>query len=96
MGLIFTLLNVLLLLFWLSLLLRIIFDWVRQFAREWRPQGPALVAATGVYVVTDPPIRLIRRMLPPVQLGAVSLDVGLLVIFVLTWVLLGVTGAFAA
>ncbi|MCW1249558.1 YggT family protein [Acaricomes phytoseiuli] len=96
MGLVFTFLNVLILLFYLSLLLRIIFDWVQQFARDWRPQGVALVAATGVYTVTDPPVRLVRRVIPPLQLGTVSLDVGLLVIFVLTWILLGVTGSYAA
>ncbi|WP_285724064.1 YggT family protein [Psychromicrobium xiongbiense] len=96
MSIIFTLLYTVILLFYLTLLLRIIFDWIQQLARGWRPQGVALIAATGVYSVTDPPLKLLRRLVPPLNLGGISLDVGLIVIFIVTWILLTVTSGLAS
>lgn len=82
MSLIFSLLYLLLLLFFLALMVRLVFDWVQVFAREWRPRGPALVAASGIYSVTDPPLRLLRRVIPPVQLGGMSLDLGFMLLLI--------------
>jgi len=95
-GLIFTLLYLLLLLFFLAMMVRLVFDWVQQLAREWRPSGIALVAATGVYSVTDPPVKLVRRLLPPLNLGAVSLDVGFLLLLFVTGIAMSITFNFAA
>jgi YggT family protein len=45
-----------------------------------------------VYLSTDPPVRLLRRLIPPVRLGPISLDLSililLLVILALYWVVL--------
>jgi YggT family protein len=54
-----------------------------------------LVLAEAIYTVTDPPLRLIRRLLPPIRLGGISLDLGLMVLFILTSVLLGIFGRLA-
>ena len=71
---------------------RIVVEITRQFARAWRPAGTAAVVLEGVYVTTDPPIKLFRRLIPPLRLGAVSLDLSvyilLLVILALRWVVL--------
>lgn len=96
MGLIFTLLSVLLLLFYLTLVVRLIFDLVQQFAREWRPSGVSLIAATGVYSITDPPLKLLRRILPPVNLGGISLDLAWIILWVAIWVAMVIVGNFAA
>lgn len=96
MPYLFTLINVLLMVFYLCLLARIVFDWVKQFARGWRPGRLALVGASGVYAVTDPPVKALRRLIPPINLSGISLDVSLLVLFVATWILLNITGRFAA
>ncbi|WP_394941056.1 YggT family protein [Psychromicrobium sp. YIM B11713] len=96
MGLIFTLLSVLLLLFYLTLVVRLIFDLVQQFARDWRPKGASLVAATGVYSITDPPLKLLRRLLPPVNLGGVSLDLAWIILWVAIWIAMVIVGNFAA
>nr|WP_218846991.1 YggT family protein [Psychromicrobium silvestre] len=93
---IFTLLYVLLLLFYLALVLRLIFDLVQQFARGWRPSGVSLLAATGIYSVTDPPLKLVRRLLPPMNLGGFALDIGWLLLWVAVWIAMAIVGAFAA
>jgi len=72
-----------LLLFFILLLVRLVLDWVMVFARSWRPTGVALVIAEATYTVTDPPLRLLRRIIPPLRIGAVSLDLAFLVLFLL-------------
>lgn len=64
----------------LVLLVRVVIDWVQILARDWRPRGAALVIAEVVYSLTDPPLRALRRFIPPLRLGSVSLDLGFLVL----------------
>jgi YggT family protein len=64
------------------ILARIVLDWTRQFARAWRPAGTAAVGVEIVYSVTDPPIRLLRRLVPPLQLGTVSLDLSVIILLI--------------
>ncbi|KRA23076.1 hypothetical protein ASD65_00575 [Microbacterium sp. Root61] len=94
-GLIASILNFLLLMYVLVLLARLILDWMPVLNREWRPKGPGLVAAELVYTVTDPPIKLFRRFIPPLRIGAVSIDFAFTVTMLLCFVLLGVTGSLA-
>ncbi len=68
-------------LYTLVLLLRVVFDWVRLFAPRWVPRGPLIVIANWTYALTDPPLRFMRRFIPPLRLGGVALDVGFLVVF---------------
>nr|WP_237686549.1 YggT family protein [Arthrobacter jiangjiafuii] len=75
-------LYLLLVLFQFALLLRIVYDAVQIFARQWRPKGPALVLATVIYSASDPPIRLLRRFIPPLRLGGISLDLAFVVLFI--------------
>ncbi|MEO5778306.1 MULTISPECIES: YggT family protein [Arthrobacter] len=82
MGIIFGLVYIALLLFFIALIVRLVFEWVQMFARSWRPSGVALVAAHTVYSVTDPPLKVLRRLIPPLRLGGISLDVGFLLLFV--------------
>lgn len=69
------------------LLARLVLDWTRQFARSWRPAGMAAVGIELVYIVTDPPIRLLRRLVPPFQLGTVSLDLSVMIVLIVFIVL---------
>ena len=80
-------------LFLIVLLVRLVFDWVQALAREWRPRGVVLVVAEAVYTVTDPPLRALRRLIPPLTLGSIRLDLAFMVLVFLCWVLLGVLGA---
>jgi YggT family protein len=63
-------------------LARLVIDWTRQFARKWRPGGAAAVGVELVYIATDPPIRLLRRLVPPLQLGTVSLDLSVIILLI--------------
>jgi possible integral membrane protein len=68
-------------LYLLVLLVRVVLDWVRFFARSWRPRGVVLVLANLVYWLTDPPLRWLRRALPVLRLGAMGIDLGFIVLF---------------
>jgi YggT family protein len=95
MGIVFGLVYIALLLFFVTLIIRLVFDWVQMFAREWRPRGVALVAAHAVYSVTDPPLRVLRRLIPPLRLGGITLDLGFLLLFIAVSVAMGITKSFA-
>jgi YggT family protein len=77
------------LVFLLLLIGRLILDWIQVFAREWRPRGPVLVVAELIYTATDPPLKLLRRLIPPLRLGSVQLDLAFFILFVLTYVVYG-------
>lgn len=59
---------------------RMVIEWVRIWARRWVPSGPAAVAIDGVYTITDPPVRLVRRLIPPIAIGGARVDVGFMVL----------------
>ena len=67
-------------LYWVVLIARLVLDFVRIFARSWTPRGPLLLVAEGVYAITDPPLRALRKIIPPLRLGGVSLDLAFLIL----------------
>jgi YggT family protein len=78
-------------LLWLFLVLlwvRFVVGWVQVFARSWSPTGPLLVVLEIVYSITDPPIKALRRLIPPLRLGTFALDVSFFLVMILTYVLL--------
>jgi YggT family protein len=79
----------------LLILARVVLDWTRQFARRWRPVGGAAVGMEVVYMSTDPPIRLLRRLVPPLQLGTVSLDLSVITLLIVLIALRVVALTFA-
>ena len=74
--------------FLILLFVRLIVDWVQIFARQWSPSGLLLVVLESVYTVTDPPIKAVRRYVPPLRLGQVALDLSFMLVFVVCWILL--------
>lgn len=76
MSAIFTILYFLLLLYFFVMWGRFALDIVQAYNRSWRPTGGLLVVSELVYTVTDPPIRAVRRALPPLRMGPVALDFG--------------------
>jgi YggT family protein len=79
-------------LFFILLIGRLILDYVQMFARSWRPKGPLLVVAEVIYTVTDPPLRALRKVIPPLKLGSVSLDLSFLVLVVLVNIAIWLAG----
>ena len=82
-----------LLLFFLLMWGRFVLDLAQSFSRGWRPRGPVLVLAEIAYTVTDPPIKAVRRVLPPVRLGSVALDFGWSLIMLAVVVLMSFASA---
>jgi YggT family protein len=77
--------------FFIALLwIRFVVDWVQIFARSWTPRGVLLVALEVVYSITDPPIKALRRVIPPLRIGSISLDLSFLIVMIAAYVLLQV------
>ena len=71
-----------LLVLYLFLVGRIVVDITRSFARSWRPEGVTAVGLEMMYSATDPPVRLLRRLIPPLRIGPVSLDISVLLLLI--------------
>ncbi|RCK70600.1 YggT family protein [Desertihabitans brevis] len=93
MYLIGTVISVLLGLYWIILLARLVLSWVPMFSPQWSPKGPVLVVAEAVYTVTDPPLRFLRRFIPPLRVGQVAVDLSFMVLWLLVLVLVQVNAA---
>jgi YggT family protein len=76
------------------LIARIVIDYVFIFAREWRPKGIVLLIVEAIFTVTDPPLKALRRVIPPLRIGGISLDLAFLVLFILVQVLIQVAYRF--
>jgi YggT family protein len=73
---VWNILYLLLLIYFFVMWGRFVLDLVRTFNRSWRPRGPWLVVVEAVYSLTDPPVRFFRRLVPPIRIGQVALDLG--------------------
>jgi YggT family protein len=74
--------------FWLFLTARVVVELVRAFARGWRPAGGVAVTLETIYTVTDPPVRLVRRLIPMVRIGGVGLDLSIMVLLLVVFILM--------
>ncbi len=72
---------------------RFIVDWVQVFARQWSPRGVLLVLLEGVYTATDPPIKALRRVIPPLRIGGIALDLSFLIVLLAAYILLRVVAS---
>ena len=88
MGLVRTLLF----LFILFLFARIVFSWVMVYSRDWKPAGPMLLLAEGVFTVTDPPLKALRRVIPPVTMGQIRLDFAMMLLLLASFMAYGMLG----
>ncbi|MES9605569.1 YggT family protein [Actinomadura sp. NPDC048032] len=80
-------------LFLLFLIGRLVLEVLQSFARQWKPTGVVLVIAEATYTVTDPPLKLLRRFIPPIRLGNVALDLSFTVLILVVWVLIVFVGS---
>ena len=88
MNIVGEVLSALLYLFLLFLIGRLVLDYVRQFARSWRPTGVVLVLAEVTYSVTEPPLKLLRRFIPNVRLGNLAFDLSFTVLFLVVLIMI--------
>ncbi|ATG52513.1 YggT family protein [Brachybacterium vulturis] len=83
------------LIYLIVLIARLVLEWIQSYAREYRPSGLVLVLFEVVYTLTDPPVKGLRRLIPPLRIGAVSLDLSLMLLLIVGWILLRVLGSLA-
>lgn len=95
MALFWQIVSSVLLVFLILLFARFVVDWVMVLARGWRPHGFVAAGLEVVYATTDPPLKALRRVIPPLNLGSVRLDLGFMVLLIVVLVLRNVTASLA-
>lgn len=91
----FSVLYFVLFVFWLLLIGRIVIEFIRSFARDWRPSGIVVVILEAVFTITDPPVKLLRRLIPPINLGGVRLDLSIMVLLFVVFILMSIVQRLA-
>jgi YggT family protein len=94
-GVVFQILAFGVFLYLILLFARLVIGWIGVFARDWRPSGPLVVVLEVVYSATDPPLNLLRRVIPPLTIGSIRLDLGFMILFFLTIILYNVLTGLA-
>ena len=79
--------------FLLILFARMILSWVPVLVRDWQPRGGMLVFAEIIYSITDPPLRLLRKVLRPVRVGNMMLDLAFIGLAILVSILMQVNAS---
>jgi YggT family protein len=69
------------------LIARFIIDWIQLLARSWRPRGLVAAFCEAIYTVTDPPLRAIRAVIPPIRMGGAMLDLSPMVLLIAIYIL---------
>ncbi|CAL9555040.1 MULTISPECIES: YggT family protein [Streptomyces] len=72
------------------LLFRLVMDYVFMFARSWQPGRAMVVALEATYTVTDPPLKALRKVIPPLRFGGVALDLSFFVLMIIVYILINV------
>lgn len=88
LSIVFQVLYLVVYVFFLILLARFVLGAVLQYGRRWQPGRSASAALETVWSVTDPPLKALRRVIPPLRIGNVSLDLASLVLLVILFVLM--------
>ncbi|MGV0646002.1 YggT family protein [Mycolicibacterium sp. XJ879] len=90
----FQILGFVLFVFWLLLIARVVVEFIRTFSRDWHPKGATVVILEIIMTLTDPPVRLLRRLIPQLTIGAVRFDLSIMVLLLLAFI--GMQLAFGA
>jgi YggT family protein len=90
MGIVKIVLTYVLEIYLLLLIGTMVVSWIQAFARDWQPKGVVLVICESILTATDPPLKFLRRYIPPVRLGTVQLDLSFMVLFIVVLILLEV------
>ncbi|MGA9102858.1 YggT family protein [Aeromicrobium sp.] len=75
------------------LLARFVLDWVQLLARSWRPSGAVAALCEAIYSITDPPLRLVRGVIPPIRLGGAALDLSPMILLIAIFILQKIVAA---
>jgi len=86
LSLFFSILGFVLFAFWLLLIARVVVEFIRSFARDWRPRGFMVVVLEVIMTLTDPPVKLLRRIIPQLTIGAVRFDLSIMVLLLAAFI----------
>jgi YggT family protein len=86
LPLFFDVLGFVLFVFWLLLIARVVIEFIRSFSRDWRPKGATVVILEIIMTLTDPPVKLLRRIIPQLTLGAVRFDLSIMVLLLAAFI----------
>ena len=95
MALVVGILSTVIWLYLLLLIARLIIGLILVFARDFHPTGGTVVVFESVMTVTDPPLKALRRIIPPLRIGQISFDLAFLVLFIALQILLRVLAGLA-
>lgn len=85
MALFFEILGFALFVFWLLLIARVVIEFIRSFSRDWQPRGLTVVILEVIMTVTDPPVKVMRRLIPQLTIGAVRFDLSIMLLLLLAF-----------
>ena len=77
--------SIILFVLWVAIVLllaRFVLEWVQLLARSWRPSGAVAALCEAIYTVTDPPLRAVRGIIPPIRLGGAALDLSPMILLI--------------
>ncbi len=94
LSLFFEILGFALFVFWLLLIARVVVEFIRSFSRDWHPRGLTVVILELIMTITDPPVKLLRRLIPQLTIGAVRFDLSIMVLLLVAFI--GMQLAFGA
>ena len=94
MALFFDILGFTLFVFWLLLIARVVVEFIRSFSRDWHPKGATVVILELIMTLTDPPVKLLRRIIPQLTIGSVRFDLSIMVLLLVAFI--GMQLAFGA
>ena len=63
------------------LLARIVIEMIESFSRQFNPPRWFMMVAEVLFMLTDPPVKALRKVIPPLRLGGIALDVSIIVLF---------------
>lgn len=75
------------------LIFRLVMDYVFMFARSWQPGKAMVVVLEAAYTVTDPPLKLLRRFIPPLRFGGVALDLSFFVLMIIVYIAMNIVAS---
>lgn len=90
-SIILNIIYVALLVVFVAMWARFVFDWMLVLNPAWRPRGLVVVVAELSYTITDPPIKAVRRVIPPLQLGSIRLDLAWTIVLIALLILMSLT-----
>jgi YggT family protein len=82
----FQILGFALFIFWLLLIARVVVEFIRSFSRDWHPTGVTVVILEIILSITDPPVKLLRRLIPQLTIGAVRFDLSIMVLLLAAFI----------